>query len=87
MFHIFVELPCKTQPPDAPSGGFKQFGMEETIYQCQVGYGFSTGNYYETSECTPAKTWEPSVLPVCESKFRKKYKIIIAFPTTRYSTL
>ena len=67
-----IELPCVDQPPAAPAGGLRTYGMVETTYTCPAGFQFTTGLFLEKSTCTPAEVWFPSYLPMCESEFCKK---------------
>ena len=68
---IIPELPCSSQPPEAPpgEGAERIYGAEITSFRCQNGYEWSTGAWpYLHMECLNKK-WAPEKLPACISKF------------------
>ena len=68
MIFPFSELPCSERPPTKPEGGTLFYDRDLSKYACPEGMEFQTGNYFEESECTQARTWQPKALPKCARK-------------------
>jgi hypothetical protein len=63
-------MPCPNPPPTISPGGWLWYDIEFSRYKCPNGYMFEKGNYpYWYSNCTIAKTWDPTVIEKCVRKF------------------